>query len=79
MKDNNTESENLSSLIQLSLSDGEKSNVSFDVSFKGIFIDFINLFISPYKPSVLFVGHRQTVQTQSLHCVLTECFLKNLK
>ena len=37
---------------------------------------------NPCKPSVLFVGHRQTVQTQSaasdqdLHCLLTECSVK---
>ena len=32
---------------------------------------------NPYKPSVLFVGHRQTLQKvasdQGLHCFLAEC------
>ena len=44
--------------------------------------------IFPYKPSVLFVGHRQTVQTmirrrrtrrlsdQGLYCLLTECSIE---
>ena len=39
--------------------------------------------LNPFKPSVLFVGHRQTVQTQirvytdqGLHCLLTECSIK---
>ena len=41
--------------------------------------------INPCKHSVLFVGHRQTVQTQirdnaasdrGLHCLLTECYNK---
>ena len=40
---------------------------------------------NPYKSNVLFVGHRQTVQTQirysaasdqGLHCWLTECSIK---
>ena len=32
----------------------------------------INFTFNPYKPSVLFVGHRQTVQTQiRRHCLLT--------
>ena len=51
--------------------------------------DFIPMLIDPYNPSVLFVGHRQTTadpdQTQQngasdqgLHCLLTECSIKNL-
>ena len=44
-------------------------------------------YINPYKPSFLFVGHRQTVQTQirhsaasdqGLHCLLTEYSFKML-
>ena len=45
--------------------------------------------LNPYKPSVLFVGHRQTVQIQVrrrknaasdqvLYCLLTECSIKIL-
>ena len=36
LKDSDTESENLSSLIRLSVSDGQKTDVSKDVSFIGI-------------------------------------------
>ena len=40
----------------------------------------------PYKPSILFVGHGQTMhydpdqtpQNVGLHCLLTECSIKNL-
>ena len=36
--------------------------------------------INPYKPSVLFVGHRETVQNaaydQVLHCLLTKVYSK---
>ena len=39
------------------------------------------LSVNPYMPGILFVGHRQTVQTkiksdQALHCLLTECYSK---
>ena len=37
LKDSDTESENLSSLIQLSVSDGQKTDCSIDVSFIGIY------------------------------------------
>ena len=36
LKDSDTESENLSSLIRLSVSDGQKTDSSEDVSFIGI-------------------------------------------
>ena len=36
--------------------------------------------LNPFKPSVLFVGHRQTVQNQAsdqvVHCLLAECSIK---
>ena len=47
---------------------------------------FVKFLFNPYKPSVLFKGHRQTQQTQircpktrrmiSLHYLLTECSIK---
>ena len=44
--------------------------------------------VNPYKPSIIFVGHMQTVHSrirchkmwsnQGLHCLLTECSIKIL-
>ena len=52
-------------------------------------MEIFQLILNPYKPSILFVGHRQTVQTQDqmqhsaasdqgLHCLLTDCSIKIL-
>ena len=32
--------------------------------------------VNPYKPSILFAGHRHTMQTQGLLCLFTECSIK---
>ena len=46
-------------------------NMAFQIELNGFVV------LNPYRPSVLFVGHRQTLQKvasdQGLHCFLAEC------
>ena len=47
-----------------------------------LLVYYVHESINPYKPSVLFVGHQQTVLNdaygQVLHCLLTECSINIL-